>query len=531
MKRTPTPADLLPLPAECSRFGRGLPGYQSWGIVMRRRLGTLLAGALLAATCACSPAKRNVPERQTSARQEVPKAPATLIGLQYELYRTPLNVGWGKVRPSGWVGLYDGTQEAIPILGKYSSFDVNILKKHEEWFEYLGVNWLLIDWADFLAAKPAWETQTGPTREVEETTELLLKTYSELEREGKHPPKVVIMLGLDHSPRATQRINHIIQWIDKNLRANPQYKNQWLYYEGKPLLAILYVANLPCDQLAQNTSGVEAPDWTVRWMGTQLQDTHVNDCGYWSWMDGTIRQAVTFRDHVAEETVVTPACFPWPFRGNPAPNKGWLDPKAVGKDHGVPFIESWKVAFENRPKFIQIHQWNEFAGAANGHGGGPDHDIYGDEYNLDLSDDIEPTKLDACGYRGCGGWGYYYMNLTKALISLYRKETPGITVLALSGPVQSAVIRRRQLALTWNYLGKPPDSYTLKVDGRALAKDFPGQSYTLDLSTFSPGKHKVQLIANGVYTYFDLDPEHLTRKSNSPLPVTSTIEFDYSPAP
>src|SRR6266480_933786 len=39
---------------------------------------------------------------------------------------------------------------------------------------------------------------------------------------------------------------------------------------------------------------------------------------------------------------------------------------------------------------------------------------------------IEPTQINACGIRGCGGWGYYYMNLTKALISLYRKETPGI---------------------------------------------------------------------------------------------------------
>ncbi|HVA01758.1 MAG TPA: hypothetical protein VMV34_08895 [Terriglobia bacterium] len=36
------------------------------------------------------------------------------------------------------------------------------------------------------------------------------------------------------------------------------------------------------------------------------------------------------------------------------------------------------------------------------------------------------------------------------------------------------------------------------------------------------------LIANGVHTYFDLDPERLTRKSAAPLPVTSAIGFDYA---
>ena len=106
-----------------------------------------------------------------------------------------------------------------------------------------------------------------------------------------------------------------------------------------------------------------------------------------------------------------------------------LSPRAVGKRHGASYLESWKVAFESRPKFIQIHQWNEYA----------------EQYNLEFSDEMEPTALDKCGYRGCGGWGYYYMNLTKALISLYRKETPDITVLALSGPIPSAVVKKSRL--------------------------------------------------------------------------------------
>jgi hypothetical protein len=250
-------------------------------------------------------------------------------------------------------------------------------------------------------------------------------------------------------------------------------------------------------------------------------------------MDGTIRQAVTFRDRIPEETVVTPSCFPFAFTDARLPSrKGWLDPNATGRDHGAPYLESWKVAFENRPRVIQIHQWNEFAGQLKGQGMGPGvkHDVYGDEYDLDLSDDLEPTQLDKCGYRGCGGWGYYYMNLTKALISLYRNETPDITVLALSGPALPALVKGSQLPLTWNYLGKSPSSYTLKVDGQTVAEDLRGESFTLDLSRLSAGKHTVRLAAHGVHTLFELAPERLTTKSRTPLPVTSEIEINYSPA-
>ena len=203
----------------------------------------------------------------------------------------------------------------------------------------------------------------------------------------------------------------------------------------------------------------------------------------------------------------------------------------VARDHGAPYLESWKIAFENRPRVIQIHQWNEFAGQPDDKGMGPGvkQKVFGDEYSLELSDDLEPTQLHGCGFRGCGGWGYYYMNLTKALISLYRNETPDITVLALSGPAQSAVVKENQLPLTWNYVGKSPGSYTLKVDGRSVAENLQGERYTLDLSKFAPGKHTLQLVANGVHTYFDLSPERLAVKSGTPLPVTSSIEINYFP--
>jgi hypothetical protein len=267
-------------------------------------------------------------------------------------------------------------------------------------------------------------------------------------------------------------------------------------------------------------------------MGTQMDDSHVDECGYWSWMDGTIRQKVTFKNGAPEVTDVTPSTFPFAFtEAGLKLRSGWLDPHAVGRDHGAPYLESWKVAFENRPRFLQIHQWNEFAGQPDGAGMGEGvkKKVFGDEYSLDLSDDLEPTRIDGCGFRGCGGWGYYYMNLTKALISLYRGETLDITVLALSGPAAASVVKEKQLRLTWNYVGAAPDSYTLKMDGRTLADQITADNYTLDLSKVSAGKHRLELTANGVHTYFDLAPARLTVRSRSPLAVTSEIEFTYAP--
>lgn len=448
---------------------------------------------------------------QAAGILDAAKVSHSLIGIQYENWFTPHNNG-------AW-----DTAEAIPILGKYNSYDPAILKKHYDWFNYLGIDWLLIDWSNMLWSNPAWEKHTGGTRELEDTVAMMFKTSLELEKQGKYTPKMVFMLGLLNGapvPDRVNRLNGIIAWLKTNYLDKPEYKNLWLYYGGKPLLTILYFPSDPCGQLKTDLakSSLVAPGWTVRWMASQLQANHADRCGMWSWMDGNIQQVVTKHDGKSEEVVVTPSCFQ-------LEGKGWRHPSATGRDHGAPYIESWKVAFEARPKFIQVHQWNEFAGQKED----PKTKVYGDEYNLELSDDMEPTRLKECAYRGCGGWGYYYMNVTKALISLYRKETPDITVMALSGPFQPGVVKARRLPLHWTVIGKTPRDYTISLDGKPIARNLHGSEYELDLSKLPPGKHRVALAADGVHTYYDLNPDRLTMKSATPLPVTSEVDFTYSP--
>jgi hypothetical protein len=283
----------------------------------------------------------------------------------------------------------------------------------------------------------------------------------------------------------------------------------------------------------------------VRWMSTQLQDNHAERCGMWSWMDGTIPQVLTRLDGKAEDLVVTPSSFRLPGIGT-----GWTAPSAIARDHGVPYLESWKAAFLYRPKFIQIHQWNEFSGQKDGHGlptnyWGEDEksapaassssgahqrsDIYADEYNAQLSDDLEPTRLDACGYRGCGSWGYYYANLTRAIVSLYRGETPDITVLALSADMpKSDAGKQSTLPLHWTFLGKEPAGYSIFIDGALVAKNLTGSEYRLQLTGVATGTHRIKLVADGVHTYFDLNASRPSVQSSHPLPVTSVLAIQYS---
>jgi hypothetical protein len=447
-----------------------------------------------------------------------------LIGIQYEQWF------YG---PESWK-----TAEAIPLLGKYTTDEPTVAKHYAE-FQELGIDWLLIDWSNMLWSKPLWEEHTGDTLQLENKTAVLFKTAVDLRRQGKYSPKLVFMLGLQNGPpvpNGVQRLNRILSWLKTTYLDRPEYKDLWLYDSGKPLLTILYWPPDPCTKLQEDLAAtpLQGQDWTIRWMASQLQDNHSERCGFWSWMDGVIPQVLTNRDGKAEEIVVTPSSFM--LLGN-----GWKAPTAIARDHGVPYLESWKAAFATRPKFIQIHQWNEFAGAEDGKGIPLDYwgqgpaaaippkpsEIYGDEYNEQLSDDIEPTELHGCTLRGCGGWGYYYYNLTRAIISLYRGATPDITVLALSGPTRPVDSSAVSLDLHWTYLGKAPSSFSIALDGKTVATSIQGSSYSLDISHVASGTHRVLLTAAGVHTRFSLDATHVAVLSPKPLPVRSEISFDY----
>jgi hypothetical protein len=97
-------------------------------------------------------------------------------------------------------------------------------------------------------------------------------------------------------------------------------------------------------------------------------------------------------------------------------------------------------AATTKPHFLIVCQWNEFAGAPDG------SPSYADSYNVTLSNDIEPTSLTECGHvrqgdAGCGGWGFFYLNLMRATVALARgAEAPDAAVVALVGPQPGDVV-------------------------------------------------------------------------------------------
>jgi hypothetical protein len=251
-------------------------------------------------------------------------------------------------------------------------------------------------------------------------------------------------------------------------------------------------------------------------MSTQLQITGHDKFGYWTWMDGTLDPVVTYRDGLAEAITVTPAFFA---------ARGWLGPGAKGRRNGATYLDTFRTAIEHRPKVVLLHQFNEFVGQPTGRGYGPDRDIYVDTYSVELSDDLEPVSLTSPGYRGDeGGWGYYYLNLTRALMDICRGDAPEDTLLALATPEPGAAVEGAVLELEWMWAGKRPEGFTVLLDGQPVAEDVTENAYSLSLAGIEPGTHTLAVAAEGATTRYPLSVTQLD-EPGQPRPTRVEVTF------
>jgi hypothetical protein len=65
------------------------------------------------------------------------------------------------------------------------------------------------------------------------------------------------------------------------------------------------------------------------------------------------------------------------------------------------------VADHDLPHFLFLCQWNEFAKP--------------DQFNVNLSNDMEPTIMTELGSHRPSGWGFYYTLLTRMEIARYHR--------------------------------------------------------------------------------------------------------------
>ncbi len=454
-------------------------------------------------------------------RRQMPKLPndGHLYCIQYENW-------FGK---SSW-----NTAEAVPLIGFYDSHNEDVIRQHILWFVDTGINSIMLDWSNHLWGDTSWNQRGEGARTIISNTTFFLGVLAKMRDEGIDVPKVILMSGLSNGPPATMNaLNEELDWIYKNYILNPRFKGLFQIYDGKPLMIVLdtgIIGNkkgttesafrVPFfkETLALSKSKLDAfraaqgpvndTHFTIRFMSSQNQLTEHNQLGYWSWMDGQINPLVTYYNGKPEAITVTPSFFG---------AEGWTAHDAYGRLGGTTYIETFKDALKYRPRVIFLHQFNEFTGQSKGHGYGKNKDCFLDEYNVELSDDIEPVSLTAEGYRGDkGGWGFYYLNLTHALINIFRGDPKGTTILA----VQAPKISRDYIKLKWSYIGVPPKSYSLSIDNIIVHKNLKKAKYEISAKDLTMGVHTLTIKANGVSTHYALSEKEFDVPTESSIPVS-----------
>jgi len=484
--------------------------------------------------------RSNVLELAVTWREFPPRAPSeTLFGVQWEPWFN------GGVRR--W-----HTAQAVPLMGFYDSYNRDVTRQHVLWFMDLGVDFILPDWSNHIWGCRHWDERSDGVNALLHATQLALETLADMRDEGLPVPQVALMPGLSNGRPATmEALNEELTWIYHNYLRNPRFDGLWQTFEGrppneaiggKPLVVVLDTAavadprgtaeaafRIPffkqtlelsaaeLDAFRAAQGPVDDTHFTVRWVSSQNQTTRHHELGYWSWMDGVIDPPVTYKDGVAEAVTVTPTFFN---------AQGWTGPGAHGRRGGATYLETFKVALAHRPRVVFLHQFNEYSGQPQGHGYGPDHNIYVDTYSVELSDDIEPVSTTAPGFRGDqGGWGFYYLNLTGALMGLYRGKAGDSMLLAVSSPARGAVVSGATLPVTWSVLGAQEAGFTLAIDGKPLREHVLGNAAELSLARLAKGPHVLAVIAEGARTRYPLSWTELDDPLDSPVPAKVEVPF------
>ena len=425
------------------------------------------------------------------------------------------------------------TAEAVPIIGLYDSYNEEAIRQHILWFVDMGINSIMLDWSNHIWGDTHWNQRGEGARAIVNNTTVFLEVLANMRDEGIDVPKVIIMPGLSNGPPATmEAVNEELGWIYQNYILNPRFKGLFQVYDGKPLMIILdtgvignkkgtaesafrvpffkeslSLSETKLNEFRKAQGPIDDTYFTIRFMSSQNQLTKHDKLGYWSWMDGQLKPIITYNDGKPEAITVTPSFFE---------SNGWAAPEAYGRLGGTTYLKTFNEALKYKPRVVFLHQFNEFSGQKNGQGYGRNKNIYLDEYNAELSDDIEPTSLTSNGYRGDnGGWGYYYLNLTHALLDVFRGNAMGSTILAVETPV----VLDGKIKVKWSVTGVNPKSFTIMIDSAKVLNEINNNECSISIGNFKPGMHTITVIANDAITHYDLSENEYNDPSKKPLPV------------
>jgi hypothetical protein len=424
--------------------------------------------------------------------QMPPKDPKHLIGAQYCTLFTPLNFTWSNA-------------QAVPLIGYYRAADPDVIRQHMIWLMESGIDFLVVDWVGMAANLQHWSDRGAATNELIESTTSVLNTLASMRNEGLAVPKVVLLAGISNGFTTTiPAVNEELSWINQNYVLNTRYKNLFIIYQNKPLLLIFNAKKVP---------EIDTMNFTIRWYSAQLTPNPNQE--FWSWMDGVMDQSIAYYQGQAEAMTASVGFFD----GNM-----WTGPGAHGRKGGWTYTESFKNVLEHHPRFLQLHQFQEFTGQFEG--SGYSYDLYGDSYSVELSDDFEPVSLTTPGYRANdGGWGFFYLNLTRSLVDLYRQPSPETTVITASNPSRNQVVTGEQLLVQWTTIGHAPTGVTISINGVVVAQNLQGNSATVDLSGIKNGPKTLRLTAQGTKSRYLLSYKEDSQPLAQLVPAYVDINF------
>jgi hypothetical protein len=450
------------------------------------------------------------------------------VGIQYEPWFTS-SFNWF-------------SSQVSPLLGYYDLSNKEVVRQHLIWLTELNVDFLIVDWTNHLWGKSHWDPYDTQISGILENTTVLFDTASSMKKEGIPVPQLILFTGISNGPPASMvALKEELDWIFQTFVSASKYEGLWFYHHNRPLVMILDcgavahpegeskpVLSIPyieqtlevtkekLDEHRKRHACIEPDDrYTVRWVSTQLQITGQEKLGYWSWMDGCDNPIITHHEGKPEAVTINVGYFS---------RTGWTGDGAKGRRNGKTLLTSYNSLKSVFPEILMVHQFNEFVGQLEGMGYGPDKNIFVDSYSMELSDEIEPTSMTAQGYRGQGGWGFYYYNLTKSLIDLYKQQDPSTTILIFTEPDHLQNFRTDEsISLKWMYVGKAPDSFSLFVEDQMIVTGLTVCSYDLDLSTYPTGQVRVKLIAEGTRTNYHLLYEQDAERLSQTIPSFSEI--------
>ena len=463
---------------------KGISSRHPWPTATQtqRLTGTSLDASFLLST----PVQVKVEQR---VLKRPPFDPNHLIAIQWEGWFTPLCAYWD-------------TAQAVPLMGFYDSVLADVARQHLIWFIESGVDCIIGDLSNNLWNVDTWDPTRPDVLELMRSGHTMLGEMARLREEGQPVPKMTFLTGVSHiRPNGIRAVNGQLGYLWDQFVKNPTYHGLWQEFDGKPLIIALDLA------ASYVKEGFKMDDrFTVRFAGATQDVYKLNEQGFWSWADWK-KPMVTLRGDRVEAMTASVGTFG---------DGGWLGTNelaARGRRNGATLIEDWGEVMKHRPEFLQIHQFAQFAGALEGHP--PRPNFYGDSYSVELSDDIEPTSLTMHAYRGEGGWGFYYLNLLRAVVDLYHQPQVETTVCAISSPHRGEQVSTNMIDAEWVQVGRPATSYTLWINDKEVARGEKGMKARIDLSNVPDGPVKLRIQAEGTAERYPLE---LTRES---IPLTT----------